>query len=92
MKRSEIRNTIAEVGELTFKVGSKMQVVNNSTGETVEVDPESTFMVVRGVLMWFEELLAPNAKHDEKEIKSLQSLMFYIGKSIAFSLESDEED
>ena len=92
MKRSEIRKTISDVGALTYKVEGQMQIVSKSTGETFDVDPDITFMIVRGAFIWFEKLLSPGAKPDSTAMKNLQSLMFDVGKSISFSLEPDEED
>lgn len=48
MKRKEITGTIAKVGASTFALNGSMTLLNQKTGEALDIDMPSTLAIIRG--------------------------------------------
>lgn len=92
MKRKEIIDLIDEVGEKTFVTCGSMKLLNKKSGAEVEVDMPAVFSVVRGTLAWVCTLLDGSADPEKNTAKHLQDLLEYIGSSIVYTLQDDDED
>ena len=91
MKRKEIKDTIATVGIASFKLEGSITVLNQKTGEDIDVDMPSTLAIIRGTLAWFDTLLDDGAQRASSTYDDMQKLLTYVGSSIAFSLSDEEE-
>lgn len=87
MKRKEITKTIAMVGSGTFALDASMTLINQRTGEALDIDAPSVFAIIRGTLAWVDTLLEEDAKAEPSTVKNLQKLLTYVGASIAYDLE-----
>lgn len=92
MKRKEIIDLIDEVWAKTFITCGSMTLINKHNGTEVDVDMHSTFSVVRGTLAWVDSLLEDGAEPEESTAKNMQKLLSYVGSSIAFDIQDDDED
>lgn len=92
MKRKEVLETIANVGKKTFFTCGSMTLLNKHDGTEVDVDMHSVFSVVRGTLAWVDSLLEDGAEPEESTAKNMQKLLSYVGSSIAFDIQDDDED
>lgn len=91
MKRKEIKDTIAAVGAASFTVKGSITLLNQKTGEGIDVDMPSTLAIVRGTLAWVDTLLEAGAQREKTTGECMQKLLSYVGTSIASSLSDDEE-
>lgn len=91
MKRKEIKDTIAAVGAASFTVKGSITLLNQKTGEGIDVDMPSTLAIVRGTLAWVDTLLDDGAQRASSVTDDMQKLLGYVGTSIAYSLSDDEE-
>lgn len=91
MKRKEIKDTIATVGASSFTLKGSMTLLNQKTGEGIDVDMPSTLAIVRGTLAWVDTLLDDGAQHEKSASADMQKLLTFVGSSIAFSLSDEEE-
>ena len=89
MKRKEAIETIDRVAMHTYGLRGEMTVMNDKTGDEIDVDLDSTLAVARGVLAWCSALL-----DDDREPasigKEIRVLLVSVGKSIA--LAADDAD
>lgn len=92
MKRKEIIDLIGEVEVKTFFIFGSMSLINPKDGTKVEVDMDTTFSVVRGVLAWVLILLSDGYEPEENTAKNLQNLLHCVGSSIALDIQDDDED
>lgn len=91
MKRKEIKDTIATVGEASFALKGSMTLLNQKTGEGIDVDMPSTLAIIRGTLAWVDTLLDDGAQRASSATDDMQKLLTFVGSSIAFSLSDEEE-
>ena len=91
MKRKEIKDTIAAVGAASFTVKGSITLLNQKTGEGIDVDMPSTLAIVRGTLAWVDTLLEDGAQREKTTGECMQKLLSYVGTSIASSLSDDEK-
>lgn len=92
MKRKEITGTIAKVGASTFALNGSMTLLNQKTGEALDIDMHSTLAIIRGTLAWVDTLLEEDAKPEPSAVKNMQKLLTYVGSSIAYDISSDETE
>lgn len=92
MKRKEIIDLIDEVGVKTFFICGSMSLINPKDGTEVDVDMDTTFTVVRGVLAWVLNLLSDGYEPEENTTKNLQDLLHCVASSIVYTLQDDDED
>ena len=92
MKRKEITGTIAKVGASTFALNGSMTLLNQKTGEALDIDMTSTLAIIRGTLAWVDTLLEEDAKPVPSAVKNMQKLLTYVGSSIAYDISSDETE
>lgn len=92
MKRKEITGTIAKVGASTFALNGSMTLLNQKTGEALDIDMSSTLAIIRGTLAWVDTLLEEDAKPEPSAVKNMQKLLTYVGSSIAYDISSDETE
>lgn len=92
MKRKEITGTIAKVGASTFALNGSMTLLNQKTGEALDIDMTSTLAIIRGTLAWVDTLLEEDAKPEPSAVKNMQKLLTYVGSSIAYDISSDETE
>lgn len=91
MKRKEITETIANVGEASFAIKGSMTLLNPKTGENVEIDMPSTLAVIRGTLVWVDNLLEDGAECELSATANLRKLLASVGSSIAYDLSDETE-
>lgn len=92
MKRKDVLATIAKVGASTFALDGSMTLLNQKTGEALDIDMPSTFAIIRGTLAWVDTLLERGAKPEPSAVKNMHKLLTYVGGSIAYDISSDEEE
>lgn len=92
MKRKEITSTIVKVGASTFALNGSMTLLNQKTGEALDIDMPSTLAIIRGTLAWVDTLLEEDAKPEPSAVKNMQKLLTYVGSSIAYDISSDETE
>lgn len=92
MKRKEITGTIAKVCASTFELNGSMTLINQKTGEALDIDMPSTHAIIRGTLAWVDTLLEEDAKPEPSAVKNMQKLLTYVGSSIAYDISSDETE
>lgn len=92
MKRKEITGTIAKVGASTFALNGSMTLLNQKTGEALDIDMPSMLAIIRGTLAWVDTLLEEDAKPEPSAVKNMQKLLTYVGGSIAYDISSDETE
>lgn len=91
MKRKEIKDTIATVGTASVTLKGSMTLLNQKTGEDIDVDMLSTLAIIRGTLAWVDTLLDDGAQRASSATDDMQKLLTFVGSSIAFSLSDDED-
>ena len=92
MKRKEIAGTIAKVGVATFALNGSMTLLNQKTGEALDIDMLSTLAIIRGTLAWVDTLLDEDAEPEPSAVKNMQKLLTYVGGSIAYDISSGETE
>lgn len=92
MKRKEITETIANVGEASFAIKGSMTLLNPKTGENVEIDMPSTLAIIRGTLAWVDHLLEDGTECEPSATANFRDLLVTVGKSIAYKLSDDEDE
>ena len=92
MKRKDAQMTINKVGSMTFCVEGYMNLIHMEDGTGIEVDMPTLMSIIRGVLVWCNDLLDDDTKNDLAPSEQLRKLLVTVGKSIAFDIESDEEE
>lgn len=92
MKRKEITGTIAKVCAATFALNGSMTLLNQKTGEALDIDMPSTLAIIRGTLAWVDSLLEEDAKPEPSAVKNVQKLLTCVGSSIAYDISSDETE
>ncbi len=92
MKRKQVTETIANVGDASFALKGNITLFNPKTGENVEIDMPSTLAVIRGVLVWVDSLLEDGKECEPSATANLRDLLVAVGKSIAYDLSDDEEE
>lgn len=91
MKRKQVTETIANVGEASFAIKGSMTLLNPKTGENVEIDMPSALAVIRGTLVWVDNLLEDGAECDHSATSNLRELLTCVGLSIAYDLSDAAE-
>lgn len=91
MKRKQVTETIANVGAASFAVEGGMTLLNPKTGKNIEIDLPSTLSVIRGTLMWIDNLLEDGAECDPSATSNLRKLLASVGSSIAYDLSDETE-
>ena len=91
MKRKQVTETIANVGEASFAIKGSMTLLNPKTGENVEIDMPSALAVIRGTLVWVANLLEDGAECDHSATSNLRELLTCVGLSIAYDLSDEAE-
>lgn len=92
MKRKDAQMTINKVGAMTFHIDGSMTLLNKEDGTGIEVDMPSLLPIIRGVLVWCDDLLDDDTKNDLAPSKQLGKLLVAVGKSIALDISSDEDE
>ena len=92
MKRKDAQMTINKVGAMTFHIDSSMTLLNKEDGTSIEVDMPSLLSIIRGVLVWCDDLLDDDTKNDLAPSEQLGKLLVAVGKSIALDISSDEDE
>lgn len=92
MKRKDAQMTINKVGAMTFHIDGSMTLLNKEDGTGIEVDMPSLLSIIRGVLVWCDNLLDDDTKNDLATSEQLGKLLVAVGKSIALDISSDEDE
>lgn len=92
MKRKDVQMTINKVGAMTFHIDGSMTLLNKEDGTGIEVDMPSLLSIIRGVLVWCDDLLDDDTKNDLAPSEQLGKLLVAVGKSIALDISSDEDE
>ena len=92
MKHRDAQMTIKQVGTMTFLVEGSMTLLHKGDGTGIEVDMPSLMSIIRGVLVWCDDLLDDDTKNDLAPSEQLRKLLTRVGKSIALDIESDETE
>lgn len=90
MKRKQIRQTVNEVGAISFDVTGSMKLVSSKTHEVIEIDLPSTLAIVRGTLLWVDGLF--DAEQTGDAMRDLNELLECVGFAIGADLSQDEEE
>lgn len=92
MKRKDIKATIGTVGAESFEIAINMTLLNQKTGDTLEVDMPCTLSIIRGTLAWVDTLLEDDARPEQSTKKHMEKLLAYVGSSIAYDLTDHEQE
>lgn len=92
MKRKQVTETIANVGEASFRLKGSMTLLNHKAGKNVEIDMPSTLAVIRGTLAWVDHLLEDGTECKPSATENFRDLLVAVGKSIAYDLSDDEDE
>lgn len=92
MKRKDIKATIGTVGAESFAIEGSMTLLNQKTGDTLEVDMPCTLAIIRGTLAWVDTLLEDDARPEQSTKKHMEKLLAYVGSSIAYDLTDHEQE
>lgn len=92
MKRKDIKATIGTVVAESFVIEGSMTLLNQKTGDTVEVDMPRTLAIIRGTLAWVDTLLEDDARPEQSTKKHMEKLLTYVGSLIAYDLSDHEQE
>lgn len=82
MKRKEARRAIAEAVSDTCRVDGSIVVVNERSGERAAIDMPTALSIIRGTLIWCDDLLDDEVEPPKGRDESFEKLMRYVAKGI----------